>query len=190
MAGKGGGSWKVAYADFVTAMMAFFLVMWIGSQDTKTRQAVANYFVDPSGVSKRPAKTGAVYDATTGGAVPAGEKTATGKGRDSHTQATEGSWATKLVDEHIHTDPKQAGYWRDQAARARQQAADDPAVRSNSKPVEEVARTKLATQLRNEVATGIPNNAAGLYQDLLYGGMSEVNWGELAEDLLRLPRTE
>ena len=29
MAGKGGGAWKVAYADFVTAMMAFFLVMWI-----------------------------------------------------------------------------------------------------------------------------------------------------------------
>ena len=28
MAGGGGGAWKVAYADFVTAMMAFFLVMW------------------------------------------------------------------------------------------------------------------------------------------------------------------
>ena len=29
MAGHGGGAWKVAYADFVTAMMAFFMVMWI-----------------------------------------------------------------------------------------------------------------------------------------------------------------
>ena len=48
MAG-GGGAWKVAYADFVTAMMAFFLVMWIGAQDVKVRQSVANYFVDPSG---------------------------------------------------------------------------------------------------------------------------------------------
>ena len=45
MAGKGGGgAWKVAYADFVTAMMAFFLVMWICSQDQKFRQAVARYF--------------------------------------------------------------------------------------------------------------------------------------------------
>ena len=37
MAGSG-GAWKVAYADFVTAMMAFFLVMWITSQGTR-RQA-------------------------------------------------------------------------------------------------------------------------------------------------------
>ena len=35
MAG-GGGAWKVAYADFVTAMMAFFLVMWLTSQSPKT----------------------------------------------------------------------------------------------------------------------------------------------------------
>ena len=32
MAGHGGGAWKVAYADFVTAMMAFFMVMWITAQ--------------------------------------------------------------------------------------------------------------------------------------------------------------
>ena len=38
MAGKGGGAWKVAYADFVTAMMAFFLVMWIVGQDKPVKQ--------------------------------------------------------------------------------------------------------------------------------------------------------
>ena len=54
----GGGSWKVAYADFVTAMMAFFLVMWIGAQDVKVRQSVANYFVDPAGVNKKPVSGG------------------------------------------------------------------------------------------------------------------------------------
>jgi chemotaxis protein MotB len=47
---KGGGAWKVAYADFVTAMMAFFLVMWICSQDQKVKQAVARYFVTPIGI--------------------------------------------------------------------------------------------------------------------------------------------
>jgi chemotaxis protein MotB len=47
MAGKGGGAWKVAYADFVTAMMAFFMVMWLVGQDTEKRQAVAEYFQDP-----------------------------------------------------------------------------------------------------------------------------------------------
>jgi len=42
-----GGAWKVAYADFVTAMMAFFLVMWITSQSDKIKQAIAHHFNDP-----------------------------------------------------------------------------------------------------------------------------------------------
>jgi chemotaxis protein MotB len=51
MAGKGGGgAWKVAYADFVTAMMAFFLVMWITGQSKPVKQAAAEYFEDPFGV--------------------------------------------------------------------------------------------------------------------------------------------
>ena len=45
--GHHGGSWKVAYADFVTAMMAFFLVMWLVSQNPETRRSVAQYFRDP-----------------------------------------------------------------------------------------------------------------------------------------------
>jgi chemotaxis protein MotB len=47
MAGKGGGAWKVAYADFVTAMMAFFMVMWLTAQKPEVKQAVAGYFRDP-----------------------------------------------------------------------------------------------------------------------------------------------
>jgi chemotaxis protein MotB len=50
MAG-GGGSWKVAYADFVTAMMAFFLVMWITGQNDEVKVAVSGYFEDPWGTS-------------------------------------------------------------------------------------------------------------------------------------------
>jgi chemotaxis protein MotB len=46
-AGSHGGAWKVAYADFVTAMMAFFLVMWLVAQSQGVRQAVAGYFKDP-----------------------------------------------------------------------------------------------------------------------------------------------
>jgi chemotaxis protein MotB len=51
MAGKGGGAWKVAYADFVTAMMAFFLVMWITSQNDDVKKAIGGYFQDPWGRS-------------------------------------------------------------------------------------------------------------------------------------------
>lgn len=46
--GHHGGSWKVAYADFVTAMMALFLVLWLLSQaDTKIKQSIASYFRNP-----------------------------------------------------------------------------------------------------------------------------------------------
>ena len=47
MAGKGGGAWKVAYADFVTAMMALFLVLWITSQDKKIKEAIELTFKHP-----------------------------------------------------------------------------------------------------------------------------------------------
>jgi chemotaxis protein MotB len=43
--GHHGGAWKVAYADFVTAMMAFFLLMWLlGATEEKDRKAIADYF--------------------------------------------------------------------------------------------------------------------------------------------------
>ncbi len=47
--GHHGGSWKVAYADFVTAMMAFFMVMWLLGMDDKTKKAVEGYFSNPVG---------------------------------------------------------------------------------------------------------------------------------------------
>ena len=56
-AGHHGGAWKVAYADFVTAMMAFFLVMWIVGQSNPMKAGVAGYFRDPG-----------VFDRGTGGA--------------------------------------------------------------------------------------------------------------------------
>ena len=45
--GHHGGAWKVAYADFVTAMMAFFLVMWLVSQKQEVKAAIGGYFRDP-----------------------------------------------------------------------------------------------------------------------------------------------
>lgn len=47
--GHHGGAWKVAYADFVTALMAFFMVMWLLNAGTQVREAVAGYFNDPVG---------------------------------------------------------------------------------------------------------------------------------------------
>ena len=70
MAGKGGGAWKVAYADFVTAMMAFFLVMWIVAQDKPTKQAIAEYFRNPSGTSVLPGKSSSLIPMKDGGPSP------------------------------------------------------------------------------------------------------------------------
>jgi chemotaxis protein MotB len=68
--GHHGGAWKVAYADFVTTMMALFIVLWAAGQDTSVREAIAAYFRSPSivpqavsGAGVLPALTGAVASA-------------------------------------------------------------------------------------------------------------------------------
>jgi chemotaxis protein MotB len=50
--GHQGGAWKVAYADFVTALMALFIVLWLVSAGQEVRKAVAGYFKDPKGYQK------------------------------------------------------------------------------------------------------------------------------------------
>ncbi len=59
-----GGAWKVAYADFVTAMMALFIVLWIMSQSQAIRLAVAQYFKNPGVL---PGSTGILENSDAGG---------------------------------------------------------------------------------------------------------------------------
>ncbi len=51
-AGHHGGAWKVAYADFVTAMMALFIVLWLMNTSKPIQDAISGYFKDPSGNGK------------------------------------------------------------------------------------------------------------------------------------------
>jgi len=62
--GYHGGAWKVAYADFVTAMMAFFLVMWIVGQSKAVKAGVAGYFRNP----------GVLENERSNGILPGGEQ--------------------------------------------------------------------------------------------------------------------
>lgn len=62
-----GGAWKVAYADFVTAMMALFIVLWIMSQSQAIRLAVAQYFKNPGLL---PGATGVMESSDLGGEMP------------------------------------------------------------------------------------------------------------------------
>ena len=50
--GHHGGAWKVAYADFVTAMMALFIVLWLLASSEQVKKAVASYFLDPMGKTR------------------------------------------------------------------------------------------------------------------------------------------
>ncbi|HUI31287.1 MAG TPA: flagellar motor protein MotB [Candidatus Acidoferrales bacterium] len=64
--GQHGGAWKVAYADFVTAMMSLFIVLWIIGQSKQVKQFVAEYFKDPGAFNEK-TRSGAL----SGGLVPA-----------------------------------------------------------------------------------------------------------------------
>jgi chemotaxis protein MotB len=50
--GHHGGAWKVAYADFVTAMMALFIVLWLMGSDKEIKDSIAQYFRNPTGPGK------------------------------------------------------------------------------------------------------------------------------------------
>src|SRR6267142_1498427 len=51
--GHHGGAWKVAYADFVTAMMALFIVLWLMNTSVQIQKVIGGYFKDPTGTSKK-----------------------------------------------------------------------------------------------------------------------------------------
>src|SRR5512136_2813281 len=66
--GHHGGSWKVAYADFVTAMMAFFLLLWLLSATTaEQKKGISDYFA-PSTASRSQTGAGMILGGQTAGA--------------------------------------------------------------------------------------------------------------------------
>src|SRR6202051_4894496 len=73
--GHHGGAWKVAYADFVTAMMALFIVLWLMNSSKPIQEAVGGYFRDPKGVAQ---KKGSAVDGA-GQAAPVGKQFDMGK---------------------------------------------------------------------------------------------------------------
>ncbi|MCS7016428.1 MAG: flagellar motor protein MotB [Gemmatales bacterium] len=189
MAAKGGGQWKVAYADFVTAMMAFFLVMWITAQDQKIKQAVARYFNNPMnfesvGLSAKPDKTGSALPFPSTGQVPLQDSVAMGQGRHSFSQPAPKSPQTKAVADWIYSKEDQLRRWLKEAERVYWLAAQSPEVRVKRRSVREVAAQRLGRLLREEFADQVPSQLPGVYQDLMFMALGEVNWHEVAEDLL------
>lgn len=184
-----GGAWKVAYADFVTAMMAFFLVMWIVGQDQKIKRAVAHYFKHPIstsqfGDSTKPSRSGSLSDSENPGDVPKSESISMGLGRNSYTSSSESSRITKLVSDWILTNPETNEYWLEQANQQRQAARQSKKSGAKTVEIDRDATLLLARQMKDEFTREVYSHSNGLHQDLLFNSVSKVNWTEIAEDLL------
>ena len=93
--GHHGGAWKVAYADFVTAMMAFFLVMWIVGLSQSSKKSMAQYFKEPG-----------VFSFKTGKALPVDLKMIKArydgtKGENSQDNYTESGKSAMIIESQV-----------------------------------------------------------------------------------------
>lgn len=188
MAGKGGGAWKVAYADFVTAMMAFFLVMWIVAQDTKVKEAIEHYFVTPMGYNpigqRLPSKAGGVLESKSEGNVPLSDSVAMGRGRNRHSDSDIEGRCTNMVSDWLHAEPEEYAYWKDHADRILAAATKKYPNPHDPSAAEAAATAGLAQLLRHEMHDRVPLDEHGMYRDLLIDSMANINWDQLAEDLI------
>jgi len=189
MAG-GGGAWKVAYADFVTAMMAFFMVMWLVSQDQKVKDSVAKYFVDPvgfslSGSNSRPADSGGVFGSEFQGQVPGAKSRSSGKGRGSMRSRENSESETSLVADSIMEEPSQSQRWQAEAKKQLESARNVPAVREGTVSEREAAKFLLARKMREQVTAEAMGSTTGVYQDLVSTSLNRVDFEELAEEVIR-----
>jgi chemotaxis protein MotB len=90
-----GGAWKVAFADFMTAMMAFFLVMWIIGLSESTRKAIAGYFKEPG-----------IFSFTTGKAKPVKVEAAESQHAGDGSGANNGRPSQDVIVQRAGCDPK------------------------------------------------------------------------------------
>src|SRR5271165_5475146 len=131
-AGHHGGAWKVAYADFVTAMMAFFLLMWlINTTSPEQKRGIADYFA-PASVSQSTSGSGGILAGTA-----LGDRGSKAQGSTSVVQ--------QLAPEAPPNAPQQAGQSSSNAATA---ANGDPATRKEQAAREEQAFESAAEAIR------------------------------------------
>jgi chemotaxis protein MotB len=190
MAGGGGGAWKVAYADFVTAMMAFFMVMWLVSQDQKVKDSVAKYFVDPvgfslSGSSDRPKDAAGLFEQEFNGQVPGAKNRTSGRGRGTMRSRENQDSETTMVADSIMEEPVNSEQWRGEAEKQLAAAKNSPAVQSGTVSETEAAKVLLARKMRQQFTSEAMKSTEGVYRDLVSASLNRVDFDELAEEVLR-----
>jgi chemotaxis protein MotB len=134
--GHHGGAWKVAYADFVTAMMAFFLLMWlINTTSPEQRRGIADYFA-PASVSQSTSGAGGILGGT-----------ALGK------DGAKADGSMSIIEELAPEAPrntKESGQSSDNAGAANDQL-EEKALREQLRAKEEAALQSAAASLRQSI---------------------------------------
>jgi flagellar motor protein MotB len=189
MAAGGGGAWKVAYADFVTAMMAFFLVMWIVGQDQKVRKSVADYFSDPmggmdDGSGKKPINAGSIFESINNGKIPDQESVQKGRGSNVFAKTHHFSESTKMVYDWMVEDQKAYSHWRKAADQQLEIARWAEDVQKGSKPQAQVAARVLADQMARELRLEVPRTLPEVHRKILPTTLAKVNWEQIAQVML------
>jgi flagellar motor protein MotB len=191
MAGKG-GAWKVAYADFVTAMMAFFMVMWLITQDQKIKESIARYFQSPAGLkifgsSTQPENTGGMLEADQAGPIPGARLRSAGRGLGDAQDPDDQDNESQIVNEYLFDDTSWAERWRplalEQVRRSRERHFEGT-EEEREEQADEFARRQLAFQLKDLVLTESASLPDGVCKDLLYRALSRVDWERVAEECI------
>ncbi|MDP1738763.1 MAG: flagellar motor protein MotB [Caulobacter sp.] len=132
--GHHGGAWKVAYADFVTAMMAFFLLMWlINTTSPEQKRGIADYFA-PASVSESTSGAGGILGGTA-------------LGEDGNKSSGSNAMVEQMAPESP-TDPADPGKTADTAGAGALQSASEDALRTELQAREASAFTSAAQSLR------------------------------------------
>jgi flagellar motor protein MotB len=190
MAGKGGGAWKVAYADFATAMMAFFLVMWLISQDQKIKESIAHYFQGPVGInvlgeSSRQKESGGLFFSEVHGTVPNQTHRTAGRSIDLLRDFHKDENATMVVAEWLLEEPNHYQRWHQSAGKAIEEAKKLPTVQDGVSGVEDAARRLLARQMKDEMLALTKRSVTDpVLLDLMETTMYQIDWEAIADECI------
>ena len=137
--GHHGGAWKVAYADFVTAMMAFFLLMWlINTTDPEQKRGIAEYFA-PASVSSSSSGSGGILGGTS-------------LGDDGAKSSGSNSVISQLAPDAPPDAPSEAGQSQNLAAASEQALRDEIARREAAQFASAAESLRQAMQSMPELA--------------------------------------
>ncbi len=189
MAGGGGGAWKVAYADFVTAMMAFFLVMWLVSQDQKIKESIAHYFQGPVGIdllgeTSRRSHSGGLFFNEVMGPVPGYTDRTAGRSIGSSPTPPEANSDTMAVADWVLEDKKVSPYWLKLTQELYDKARREHPDQRDESFFDSIVRPPLIWELHHQMSQPVVNEMSGLHRELLLNSLSKIDWGAIADECL------